>query len=186
MNTNSDQESCTKWFRRIFGSGTGKRVVAKSNSAAAEILQKPSRNQKVLVVDDDPVFRKTAAMQLTNEGFEVLTAGDGCEAIRTVRKQKPDLVLLDMNLPVDVTGVAWNGDRVISWLYRFDAFKNIPVVMVSAGDPAKKTREALNSGATAFFHKQMTQSHLLTLVDHSLQRGTAKNPAGDTTFDYQI
>ncbi len=165
---------------------TGRRVVGEHPPGTTEVLRKPARHKTVLVVDDDPVFLKTATTQLVNEGFEVLTARDGCEAIRTVRKTKPDLMLLDMNLPMDVTGVPWNGGRVVSWLYRFDAFKHIPVVMVSAGDPVKTTREALNSGATAFFHKQMNQAHLLTLVDHSLQRGTARSSTGNTDFVYQI
>lgn len=175
MKTNTDQESHTSWFRRIFGKMPVPPPAADSAIAPPPASSpKSARRQKVLIVDDDPLFLKVTSAQLTNEGFEVITARDGCEAIEAVRKQKPNLLLLDVNLPQDVTGVPWNGHRVISWLRHFESLKSIPVVMTSGGDPVKNTREALHSGATAFFHKRMNQTHLLTLVKHSLQRGTAK------------
>lgn len=182
MNTHTDHESQTSWFRRIFSKpATAPEAAATKPAAAAP--KKPARNQKVLVVDDDPLFLKIAGTQLENEGFAVVTAKDGCEAIEVARKQKPNLMVLDVNLPQDVAGVPWDGYRVISWMQRFDSLKNIPVVMTSGGDPAKNTRLALNSGATAFFHKRMNQSHLLTLVNHTLLRRPAASPNfGDTNF----
>ncbi len=178
MKTHTDQESQTSWFRRIFNRpapAPEATPAAPANAPAA--AKKPARNQKV-VVDDDPLFLKLASTQLENEGFTVMTATDGCEAIEVARKQHPNLLVLDVNLPQDVAGVPWDGYRVISWMQRFDSLKNIPVVMTSGGDPAKNTRQALNSGAIAFFHKRMSPSHLLTLVKHTLMRrpaGSAKS-----------
>ena len=169
MKTSTDQETHTSWFRRIFTKPTPTTSVA-AEAPAPETYKKPARNQTVLVVDDDPLFLKLVSTQLGNEGFTVLTAKDGCEGIEIARKQQPNLLVLDVNLPQDVSGVPWDGYRVISWMQRFDSMKNIPVVMTSAGDPAANTRLALNSGATAFFHKRMNQEHLLTLVNHTLMR----------------
>lgn len=180
MKTNTDQETHTSWFRRIFGKTPTLPTPAPA-AAAVTTPPKPARNQTVLLVDDDPLFLKLAGTQLENEGFTVLTATDGCEAIELARKQKPHLMLLDINLPQDFAGVAWNGYRVISWMKRFEALRSIPVVMTSGGDPAKNTREALNSGATAFFHKRMSQSHLVTLVNHTLQRRLGKSLKSENT-----
>jgi len=179
MKTSTDQETHTSWFRRIFAKPTPTAGVA-AEALTPETFKKPARNQTVLVVDDDPLFLKLVSTQLGNEGFTVMTAKDGCEAIEIARKQQPNLVVLDVNLPQDVAGVPWDGYRVISWMQRFDSMKNIPVVMTSAGDPAANTRLALNSGATAFFHKRMNQEHLLTLVNHTLMR---RRPATVSSAD---
>lgn len=181
MKTNTDQESQTSWFRRIFSKTAPAAAKPEATPAQVAAPKKPARNQKVLVVDDDPLFLKIASAQLENDGYAVVTAMDGCEAIEVARKQKPNLMVLDVNLPQDFAGVSWDGFRVISWMQRFDSLKNIPVVMTSGGDPAKNTRAALNSGATAFFHKRMSQSHLLTLVNHTLLRRPAPNAKSQDT-----
>ncbi len=183
MKTHTDQESQTSWFRRIFTKPAPASPIPVTMPGSAAAAKKPARNQTVLVVDDDPLFLKIASTQLEDEGFTVITAKDGCEAIEIARKQHPNLLVLDVNLPQDVSGVPWDGFRVISWMQRFDSMKDIPVVMTSAGDPAANTRLALNSGATAFFHKRMNQSHLLTLVNHTLlRRRPATAKPGDSSF----
>ncbi|MGC3958211.1 MAG: response regulator [Verrucomicrobiota bacterium] len=169
MKTSTDQETHTSWFRRIF-TKPARPIDVAAEAPAPEMPKKPARNQTILVVDDDPLFLKLVGSQLELEGFTVLTATDGCTAIEIVRMQQPHLLILDVNLPQDVSGVPWNGYRVVSWMQRFDSMKHIPVVVTSSGDPATVTRQALNSGATAFFHKRMHQSHLLTLVNHALLR----------------
>jgi len=67
---------------------------------------------QILIVDDDEVILKTLSTKLTAKGYEVLTAADGATAVSTVRRAKPDLILLDVNLPVDR---AWNGTPFASW-----------------------------------------------------------------------
>lgn len=180
MKTQTDQESQTSWFRRIFTRPAAGSEVPTAAAAAAPEPRKPARNQTVLVVDDDPIFLKITGAQLEQEGFTVMTAKDGCEAIEIARKQHPNLLVLDVNLPQDVSGVPWNGYRVMTWMQRFESMKNIPVVMTSGGDPATITRQALNSGATAFFHKRMNQAHLLTLVNQTLLR---RRPPATTSND---
>jgi CheY-like chemotaxis protein len=177
MKTNTDQESHTSWFRRFFG----KPATPTTPPVAPPPPPKPARHQKVLVVDDDPLFLKIARTLLTQEGFEVLTAADGCEAIEAARKAKPHVLVLDVNLPTDVTGVAWDGYRIVSWLRHFDALKHIPIVMTSSGDPAQTTRAAMQSGATAFFHKRMQQTQLVNLVNQALLRRTPPAPSEPAT-----
>src|SRR5438105_6189227 len=109
--------------------------------------------KKILVVDDSPVDRKILAQKLDQNGYEVLLAEDGAIALSTARRQKPDLILLDISFPPDVAhggGVPWDGFLILSWLRRLDEAKNTPVVFVSATDATKLKARALSAGATGF------------------------------------
>jgi CheY-like chemotaxis protein len=180
----ANETSHTSWLRRMFSKPTTDHAATPANASAAKPTRKPANHQKVLVVDDDPLFLKITTTQLEQEGYEVLTAKDGCEAIEAVRKQKPNVVLLDLNLPQDVTGVPWDGFRVITWLKRVEALKNIPIVMMTSSDPSKYTREAIRAGAVGFFSKRLDAKHLLTITHQALtRRGLTPAPAGfDTSF----
>jgi CheY-like chemotaxis protein len=180
MKTETDNKEDTSWFRRLLRKAAPVTDVA-AEAPAPPTPKKPARNETILVVDDDPLFLKLVRTQLEQESFTVLTATDGCTAIEIVRTQQPHLLVLDVNLPQDVSGVPWNGYRVVSWMQRFDSMKHIPVVVTSGGDPATITRQALNSGATAFFHKRMHQSQLLTLVNQALLRHRSPTTNPDDT-----
>ncbi len=164
----ANETSHTSWLRRMFHKPATETET--TPAPVANPTKKPANHKKVLVVDDDPLFLKLTATQLEQEGYDVVTAKDGCEAIEAVRKQKPNVVLLDWNLPQDVTGVPWDGIRIITWLKRVEALKNIPVVMMTSGDPSKHAREAIRAGATGFFHKRLDAMHLLTLTHQALTR----------------
>jgi len=149
----------------------------RAESKTAEASDNPfvvKRDKTVLVVDDDPVFVKATCARLQADGYDVITAPDSCKAMEALRCKMPDLVVLDVNLPDDATGMSWDGLKLVAWLNRLDAFKRIPVVMVTASDPSKYTRLSLNAGATAFFHKRMEPAQLLTLVENSLARKSRK------------
>ncbi len=178
----ANQESHTSFLRRLFGKADAPTPEA---APAVALEKKPAKNQKVLVVDDDPLFLKLASTQLESDGYEVVTAKDGSEAIELARKQKPNVVLLDVNLPQDVTGVAWDGFRLLSWMRRFDTLKATPIVMMTSTNPAQYTRDAIRSGATAFFHKRLDGSHLLTLVHQALTRRGLTNTT-TATGNFQI
>lgn len=184
MKTTSQEKneaSQTSWFKRLLGQPA---PVAAAPTPETKPAQKKAAHQpKVLIVDDDPLFLKLAATRLETSGYDVVTAKDGCEAIEAIRKQQPNLVILDVNLPQDFAGVSWDGFRVIEWLQRFEALKSIPVVMVTGGDPSKYAREAIRAGATAFFHKRMDQNHLVTMVKQTLLRRKPALAGGlDTNF----
>jgi len=159
-----------RWFRGLF-SPSAKPAATSAELAASAPRFVPANGPTILVVDDDPVFLKATALKLARNGFEVITAKDGSEAISVARRQKPDLLVLDINFPPDVASggsVPWDGFRILSWLRRFDDFKLTPVVLASIGDPVESTRRAIHAGATAFFHKQMNPNQLLNLVNASL------------------
>ncbi|MBP9901044.1 MAG: response regulator transcription factor [Verrucomicrobiota bacterium] len=176
-----------RWLRSWFSPSENPNVNPPAEPVAPPAPKAARTNgPTILVVDDDPVFLKATAMKLENNGFEVITAKDGSEAIQAARRKKPNLLVLDVNFPPDVASggsVPWDGFRIMSWLRRFDDFKLTPVVMASMGDPIEYTRQAIRSGATAFFHKQMNPNQLLAIVKVTLARsGVIRAPGLDTNF----
>lgn len=180
----STEPKAPGWVRNLLRPFTKTVAVDQRNKTDASnnpIVLK--RNKTVLVVDDDPVFVKAISGRLQADGYDVITAMDSCQATGALHSKLPDLVVLDVNLPDDATGMASDGLKLVAWLSRMDAFRKIPVIMVSAGDAAKYTRLALNAGATAFFHKRMQPTRLLSLLENSLARKVAKPPeTADTNF----
>jgi len=129
------------------------------------------KQKRILVVDDDPVVRRKMFLRLKNNGYEVISAVDGAEAVSASRKQKPDLILLDISFPPDVAhggGVAWDGFRIIEWLRRLDESRNIPVIVISGSDPEKCKARALAKGAIAFFQKPVDDDELLDVIEKTL------------------
>jgi len=178
-NQQSDIKSDTvRWLRSLFSSTPDPKPTATTKVDDAPAPRPvPANGQTILLVDDDPIFLKATAMKFESNGFEVITAKDGSEAIQAARRKKPDLLVLDVNFPPDVASggsVPWDGFRIMSWLRRFDDFKITPVVMASIGDPVQATRLALHSGAAAFFHKQMNPSQLISIVNDTLARSAIK------------
>jgi CheY-like chemotaxis protein len=170
--TSIPRPSLLNLARNFFRMG---RLTDGAKSPAAQEPKASRKNLNVLLVDDDPVFLKVTAARLDGEGYDVTTAADGCEAIRALRAKIPDLVVLDMDLPSDVSGVPWNGKSLTTWLQRFEPFKDIPVVMVSGGDANKYGPQSLSAGAKDFFHKQRDSQILLKMVARALARKDRPN-----------
>ncbi len=82
--------------------------------------------RKVLVVDDDPVLVRLVKEMLKNQGFVVETAKDGIDAMVMVKKEKPDLIVLDIMMP------ELNGYDVLRALKFTDEYKEIPVLLLTA------------------------------------------------------
>lgn len=141
--------------------------------------------KKILIVDDSFVILKTMSMKLTANGYDVVTAEDGSGAVSAVRKEKPDLILLDLSFPPDVAhggGVAWDGFVIMTWLRRLDEAKDIPIIVITGSDPEKYKARALAAGATNFFHKPINNDELLTVIRDTLPQDTAApEPTASTT-----
>jgi CheY-like chemotaxis protein len=128
-------------------------------------------SKKILVVDDNAVIVKTLTLKLKSAGYDVLTAMDGSEAVSSARREKPDLILLDISFPPDVAhggGVAWDGFRIIEWLHRIDEAKNIPIIVITGGDASKFKERSLAAGAIAFFQKPINNDELLETIGKTL------------------
>jgi two-component system, OmpR family, KDP operon response regulator KdpE len=151
--------------------------------------QSPSsdgKRRKILVVDDNAVIVKTLTLKLTVKGYDVCTALDGAAAIRTVRQEKPDLILLDLGFPPDVAhggGVAWDGFLIMDWVHRNADSKNTPIIVISRGEPTQYEKRSLDAGAVAFFHKPIDHEGLINVIRRTLgEISTPPIPGFDTAF----
>jgi len=133
-----------------------------------------AQQQKVLVVDDNEVIVKTIAVKLNSAGYKTLVALDGSEAVALVRKEKPDLIVLDISFPPDVAGVPWDGFRIMEWLRRVDESKKIPIIVITSGAGEKDKERALAGGAVGFLYKPLNHDELLKMIRTTLGAGVAK------------
>ncbi len=126
---------------------------------------------KVLIIDDNPVVLKAFSMMLVKNGFEIATAADGPAAIGQVRRFQPEVILLDLAFPPDADhNVQWDGFVLLDWLRRLETSKNIPVIVITGGDPARYKERALASGAVHFFQKPVDNDALVRTIRDTLNR----------------
>lgn len=110
----------------------------------------------VLVVDDDPKNLKLLAARLTGEGYRVITAPSGKDALQAIELEKPGLVLLDIMMP-EMDG--------IETLRRIKAFDpDIPVAMVTAIWDKEEAKRAFEAGAYEYITKPIDMKYLKMAV----------------------
>jgi DNA-binding NarL/FixJ family response regulator len=121
----------------------------------------------VMVVDDHPMWRDAVARDLTEAGFKVVaTAGDGPAAIRRARAARPQVLVLDLNLP------GASGVRVCKEVVANDPA--VRVLVLSASGEHEDVLEAVKSGATGYLLKSAAREELVDAV--------GRTSAGDPVF----
>ncbi|MDV7718483.1 response regulator [Pediococcus ethanolidurans] len=117
--------------------------------------------QKILIVDDEKPISDIVKFNLTKEGYEVITAYDGEEALEKVEDEQPDLILLDLMLPkIDGLEVA----------RRVRAKHSIPIIMVTAKDSELDKVVGLELGADDYVTKPFSNRELVARVKANLRR----------------
>lgn len=145
---------------------------AEEAPAAATDGQEPiGKDRKILVVDDNEVVLKAFEIKFKALGFQVYKATDGAAAVSCARHEKPDVIVLDINFPPEVgsSGLQWDGFNIMQWLQRFKEVAEIPVIIITSGDPEKLRNRALASGAVAFFQKPINHEEFLISVRRTLR-----------------
>ena len=123
----------------------------------------------ILVVDDEPMVRNLLSRLLTMDGYQVVEVEDGQAAMDRVRKEPPDLVLLDVMLP------ARDGLDILGDLRRTS---NVPVILLTArGDEADRVI-GLKLGADDYIVKPFSAAELSARIESVLRRAHAAPPAG--------
>ena len=107
---------------------------------------------RVLVVDDEPDAVELLQEFLTSKGYEVVTAGDGEEALRKVKAERPHLILLDVRMP------KMNGLEVLRQVREID--KEVGVIMVTAVNEEETGRQSLELGAFDYIVKPLDLEYL--------------------------
>lgn len=122
-----------------------------------------SREPRILVVDDDKRVLELLEIAFSNQGFRVLTASDGDEAIRHAAHEKPDLIILDVRLPR-------RSGLDVCELLRRDAPDGVPIIMVSAAVETETRLQAFARGADDFLPKPFSPKELVARVRRLLAR----------------
>ena len=99
-----------------------------AETATPEATTRSGDMPLVLAVDDSPTIRKLVTMTLEREGFEVITAADGLEALQLLSEHMPDIILSDVNMP------RLDGYKLCRFVKKHERTKHIPVVMLSGKD----------------------------------------------------
>jgi CheY-like chemotaxis protein len=120
---------------------------------------------KVLLVEDNPENRDMLSRRLLRRGFDLCFAGDGAEAVALTREQKPDLVLMDLSLPV-IDG--WEATRRIK---ADPETRAIPVIALTAHAMAGDREKALAAGCNDYDTKPVDLPRLLAKMDALLANG---------------
>jgi signal transduction histidine kinase/ActR/RegA family two-component response regulator len=145
------------WFVLDFPEAIEEPVRAAEPPARAVSRRYEGHRRRVLVVDDVAANRHLLCDLLERHGFEVDQAHDGAQALERVRAGQPDLVLMDIRMPV------MDGLEATARLRAEEATRRLPIVAVSANASPEDRRRCLEGGADAFLAKPV-QHELLTAV----------------------
>jgi len=127
------------------------------------------RKAKILVIDDDPDFVAATKLVLESKPYQVVTAFDGDEGLKKARDESPDLIILDVIMPLK------DGFMVCEQLKRDPELGKIPVLMLTAfADKVGETSLAVGQGLTLeaedFIDKPITPTELLIRVERLLKK----------------
>ena len=132
---------------------------------------------KILVVDDNPIIQRTLYFALRDRGYQVFMCGEISEALNLVRKEMPNLILLDINFPPDASvggGGVRDGFWALAWMRRMEELKGVPIVIISSDDPTTASPRAQAAGAAAYLHKPIAKEMLtLTVAELLLENPPA-------------
>jgi len=120
--------------------------------------------KKILIVEDYNNIVEILTMRLNAMGYEVISAKDGQEGLTLARKEKPDLIVLDVMLP------KMNGYK-ISRLLKFDSrYKDIPIIMLTSRETKRDEQIGLETGADEYVYKSDRTGKLLKTIRHFLDQ----------------
>ena len=121
-------------------------------------------NKKILIVEDDDFLLQMYVTKLELEGFQVISAIDGIKGLKLAKKDKPDLVLLDLQLP------SMSGFEVLENLKQDDEIKQIPVLILTNFSQKEDIERCLNLGASDYLIKaHFVPSEVISKIKNILQ-----------------
>lgn len=127
-----------------------------------------NRKKKILVVDDSSFMRKVMQDLLSRE-YEVMTADSGMSAIRSITLVRPDLVLLDYEMPV------CNGNQALEMIRSEKDFTDIPVIFLTNRVDRESVRKALSLKPEGYLTKSLPMEFVKREIDHFFERDVIHN-----------
>ena len=140
----------------------------KQTATAAEI--EADRPTLVMVVDDSVTVRKVTSRLLERNGMNVLTAKDGVDAISLLQERKPDIMLLDIEMP------RMDGFEVATLVRHDEGLKDLPIIMITSRTGEKHRERAMNIGVNEYLGKPYQESLLLETIQQLVGRHPVNRP----------
>ncbi|MFA5780526.1 MAG: response regulator transcription factor [Elusimicrobiota bacterium] len=125
-----------------------------------------TKSKKILIVEDEEDYQHLIGQILSGSGFETFYAADGAEGLEKARKELPDIIILDINLP------KLNGWEVLKKI-RADSdtkLNNIPVIILTVRKEDEDQIKGLNGGADDYVAKPFVPKELLSRINAVLKR----------------
>lgn len=117
---------------------------------------------RILIVEDDPDMVRAMAVRLKRQGYGLVVATDAISAIGVARREKTDLIVLDLGLP------GGDGFMVMKRLKALPDLMLVPIIVVSARDPKFSEPLALQAGAELFLQKPFEAAELSNAIQNAL------------------
>jgi len=123
-----------------------------------------SDKKRILIVDDEKDLVMAIKIRLEHAGYETLVSHDGQEALDKARKERPNLILLDLMLP------KMDGYKVCRMLKFDEKYKDIPIIMLTARVQESDEKLGYETGANAYIMKPFEPQVLLTKIQELLSK----------------
>lgn len=120
-------------------------------------------SKRVLVVDDHPPTLRLITNALKGEGVDVVTAGNGAECLLAIESQRPDLLILDVVMPV------MDGFQTLRIIRENQATRTLPVIILSVRSEDESVLKGLSGGADIYITKPFKTGDLVTAVMRMLE-----------------
>jgi len=128
---------------------------------------------RILVVDDEPLYQHLVTVNLEKEGYEVITANNGEDAIEMVSVRHPDLIIMDVMMP------RLDG---ITACERIHQFSNVPIIMLTAKGEEQDRVRGLNVGADDYVVKPFSATELVARVRAVLRRAQSSEDVAQNRY----
>ena len=127
-----------------------------------DLNRKRDQRRLVMIVDDSVTVRKVTSRLLERHGFDVITAKDGVDAIEQLESVKPDLMLLDIEMP------RMDGFEVTNLVRHHEIHRELPIIMITSRTGEKHRERAFSLGVTNYMGKPFQEAELLENIEDLL------------------
>ena len=119
--------------------------------------------KKILIIDDSESIREVVSFTLENEGFEVLIANDGTDALKFLDGREIDMIITDLHMP------EMDGITLIKHVREMEAYQRIPILFLTTESQTAKKMEAKEAGATGWIIKPFVPAKLIAALQKVLR-----------------
>ena len=131
-------------------------------AAQRENLRHSSSRRLIMIVDDSVTVRKVTSRLFERQGYDVVTAKDGLDAVEQLENVRPDLMLLDIEMP------RMDGFEVTNLVRHHEIHQDLPIIMITSRTGEKHRERAFSLGVSQYMGKPFQETELLNNVEHLL------------------